>query len=65
MNDKEMIELTQCYELDLHQQFMITNFKSSLNKHKNIEELKELLIESMKQLMGKENMIKYLMKKVI
>lgn len=65
MNSKEMLELTDCYNLDLHQQFALANFRKGIKEHKDIEELKELLVESMRQIMAKDNMIKCLVKKVI
>ena len=65
MKDREILEITDCYNLDLHQQFTLENFKNAVDDHKDISEVKALLVESMRQLMAKDNVIKLLFKKLI
>lgn len=65
MTNEELLKLISASNLDLHQQFTISKFKKGIEGPVNVDELKELLIEAMKQIMAKDNMIKVLMKKAI
>lgn len=63
MQNEELLKVIEQYNLDLHQQFTLTKFKQEIDNSKDIPKLKELLIEAMRQVMSKDNVIKYLLKK--
>lgn len=63
MQNHEFAEMLEQYNLDLHQQFTLTKFKQEVDNAKDIAKVKELLVEAMRQVMSKDNVIKYLLKK--
>ena len=65
MDNKEFSQMLEQYNLDLHQQFTLTKFRQEVENSRDIPQLKELLIETMRQVMSKDNVIKYFLKKSV